>query len=64
MRFPGTNRIMDITQAAFIELMVRGLDIFRLPHRASSTYVSERFVDRVHAAGLVGLEFNKMWSSE
>lgn len=64
MRFPGTNRIMDITQAAFIEPKVRGLDIFRLPHRASSTYVSERFVDRVKTTGLVGLDFNQVWSSE
>jgi hypothetical protein len=64
MRFPGTNRIMDITQAAFIEPRIRGIDIFRLPHRASSTYVSQRFVDRANAAGLVGLEFNKVWSSE
>jgi hypothetical protein len=64
MRFPGTNRIMDITQAAFIEPRIRGIDIFRLPHRASSTYVSQRFVDRANATGLVGLEFNKVWSSE
>jgi hypothetical protein len=64
MKFPGTNRIMRIKQVAFIESAVRGLDIFRLPHRASSTYVSERFVDRVNAAGLVGLEFNRVWSSE
>jgi hypothetical protein len=64
MRFSGTNRIMDITQVAFIAPMVRGRDIFRLPHRASSTYVSQRFVDRVNAAGLVGLEFNRVWSSE
>ncbi|HYH95315.1 imm11 family protein [Hyalangium sp.] len=64
VKFPGTNRIMHIKQAAFIDSAVRGLDIFRLPHRASSTYVSERFVDRVNAAGLVGLEFNKVWSSE
>jgi hypothetical protein len=64
MKFPGTNRIMRIKQAAFIEPAVRGLDIFRLPHRASSTYVSERFVERVNAAGLAGLEFNKVWPSE
>jgi hypothetical protein len=33
-----------------------------LPRRASSTYVSKRFVDRVKAADLRGLAFNKVWS--
>jgi hypothetical protein len=64
MKFPGTNRIMRIKQVAFIASAVRGLDIFRLPHRASSTYVSDRFVDRFNATGLVGLEFIEVWSSE
>jgi len=63
MRFPGTNRIMRIVKVAFAEAALRGVDIFRLPHRASSTYVSQRFVDRVSEAGLVGLEFKKVWSS-
>ena len=62
MKFPGTNRIMRITKLAFIPTAVRGVDIFRLPHRASSTYVSNRFVDRVNAAGLRGLEFTQVWS--
>ena len=39
---------------------IRGEDIFRLPHRASATYVSERFVARVNAANLRGLEFNEV----
>ena len=64
MKFPGTNRIMRIQKVAFIASAVQGVDAFRLPHRASSTYVSQRFVDRVTAAGLVGLEFKKVWSSE
>lgn len=61
-KFPGTNRIMQITKAAFVPAAVRGVDIFRLPHRASSTYVSDRFVERVKMAGLHGLEFKKVWS--
>jgi len=60
-RFPGSNQIMRIVKIAFIESALRGVDMFRLPHRASSTYVSQRFVDRVHEAGLVGLEFNTVW---
>ena len=63
VRFPGTNRIMRIVKIAFVESALRGVDIFRLPHRASSTYVSQRFFDRVRDAGLVGLEFKKVWSS-
>lgn len=64
MRVPNTNRIMYIKRVAFIEANIRGLDIFRLPHRASPTYVSQRFVDRVESAELVGLEFDRVWSSE
>ena len=62
LKFPGTNRIMRIMKVAFIPTAVHGVDIFRLPPRASSTYVSDRFVDRVNAAGLRGLEFKKVWS--
>jgi hypothetical protein len=63
-RFPDSNRIMWIKKVAFIESAIRGLDMFRLPDRGSVTYVSQRFVDRVNAAGLVGLEFDKVWSSQ
>lgn len=62
IRFPGTNRIMRIKKAAFVGSMIGGADVFRLPHRGSSTYVSERFLQRVRAAGLRGLAFNKVWS--
>lgn len=64
VRFPGSNRIMHIQQVAFTEHKIHGLDIFRLPHRASPTYVSKRFVGRVSDTGLVGLEFNEAWSSD
>lgn len=62
MRFPGTNRIMHIQRVAFVASRIEGVDVFRLPHRASSTYVSERFVERVMATGLRGLVFNEVWS--
>ncbi len=63
VKFAGTNRIMRIKRVAFVASRIEGIDLFRLPHRASSTYVSERFVDRVKAAGLRGLDFNKVWSA-
>lgn len=62
IRFPDTGRIMHINQIALVETRVHEIDIFRLPHRASSTYVSERFVERAEVAGLVGLEFKRVWS--
>jgi hypothetical protein len=61
VRFPSSDRIMRIKSVAFQESVVRGADIFRLPLRASSTYVSERFIEAVAKAGLVGLEFNNVW---
>ncbi len=62
MKFPGTSRIMHIQKVAFIASAIEGADLFRLPHRASPTYASERFVERVMATGLRGLLFNKVWS--
>jgi hypothetical protein len=61
-RFPSTQRIMRIKKVAFRPTLVRGVDVFRLPHRMSATYVSRRFVDAANAAGLVGLDFNQVWS--
>lgn len=62
LRFPGSGRIMRIKSVAFLAPIVRGADIFRLPHRASSTYVSDRFVKAVQDAGLEGLEFKQVWA--
>jgi hypothetical protein len=62
VRFPGSSRIMTISRVSFVPDAVRGVDIFRLPHRASSTYVSQRFVEHVNAAGLRGLEFTSAWT--
>ncbi|MBK8214973.1 MAG: hypothetical protein IPK71_14640 [Myxococcales bacterium] len=62
MKFPGTDRMMRIKKIAFVTSKVEGIDLFRLPHRASPTYVSERFVERVKVAGLRGLVFDKVWS--
>jgi hypothetical protein len=64
MRLPGTNRIMLVKKPAFYAERIKGLDIFRLSHRASSTYVSDRFVNHAKEAGLCGLTFNKVWSSD
>ena len=60
----GTSRIQYIEHLVLVRSAVEGADVFRLPHRASATYVSERFVERVHRAGLVGLVFNKVCESD
>ena len=62
-RFPN-GRIGDIKKPAFFEAQIRDLEIFRLPIRGSSTYVTDTFVNRVHEAGLVGLDFPLVWSSD
>ena len=61
MMFPGTQRILRVKKVAFVTSAIDGRDLFRLAHRASSTYVSDRFVNRVREANLCGLVFNKVW---
>jgi hypothetical protein len=57
MRFPD-GRIMRVSKASFVgERIPDGVNLFRLPHRISSTYVSERFVDAYTNAGLRGFVF-------
>lgn len=63
IRFPNTGRIMKLKSVAFQPNVIEGLDVFRLPHRATPTYVSERFVQMVQSAGLVGLDFKEVWKS-
>jgi hypothetical protein len=62
MLIPKTDKIMRVKKAAFHTPLLRGVDIFRLPHRASPTYLSRRFVDVANGAALVGLDFNLVWS--
>ena len=61
LRFPSTNRIMRVTRPAFLDARVGGVDVFRLPHRASATYLSQRVVDTVRDLKLKGLEFVPVW---
>lgn len=62
LRF-SNGRIMRITRYVFRPNIIAGVDVFKIPNlRVSPTYVSERFVERVKAAGLRGLVFNRVWS--
>jgi hypothetical protein len=49
---------------AFIASALEGVDIFKQARVSNDLYVSDRFVARVKAAKLKGLEFTKVWSSE
>lgn len=64
VRYPGTDRIMMLKKPVFNYEKIKGVNVFRLLHRASSTYVTDRFVERVKEAGLRGLTFKKVWSSD
>lgn len=54
---PGTDRIMYVKDEVFNLNCLANIEIFRLPHRGSSTYVSQKFVDLVNENALVGLSF-------
>ena len=62
VRFASSNRIMRVARPYFREAIIRGLEMFRLPFRASPTYVSQTFVDAVSSAKLVGIDFRQVWS--
>jgi uncharacterized protein DUF1629 len=63
MYFGDEGRILHVKKAVFTPSAVQGVDMFRVPTGTSSTYVSERFVERVQAAKLTGLTFTEEWSS-
>jgi hypothetical protein len=61
-RLPS-GTIFEYLKPVFHSKNIVGCDIFRLPYKGSTTYVSQRFVDQVYNAGLVGLEFKEVWSN-
>ena len=64
-RFPESGRIYFLETAAFHEHLVRDVDFFKLSIAPpNEIFVGERFVERVQAAGLVGLSFELAWSPE
>lgn len=54
---------MDVSEYCFKPHLVRGVDVFKLKELPiSPTFVSANFVERWTSAGLVGLEFEEVWS--
>lgn len=60
IRFPGSERIMNVKRFYFHMGVVRGKNLFRLPYRSSPTFVSELFVEEYHKARLIGLDFKPL----
>lgn len=61
-KIPNTDRINYIKKVVFVKSAIQGLNIFRLSRYPNTTYVSERFIERVNRANLRGLVFNEVWS--
>ncbi len=59
VRFASGN-VMRIRAVTLKSELLVGVDALRLPFRASPTFVSRCFVDRVAAAGLKGLKFDSV----
>ena len=55
--------ILAIERHAFDAHGIGASEVFKLPMRASSIYVTDRFVERVQNAGLRGVAFEMVWNS-
>lgn len=62
--FKSSGRVMRIVRYEFYPERLQGLTAFRLSQRPTLVYVTEKFVQRVKDAGLIGFDFVPIWSSE
>ncbi|RZO86236.1 MAG: hypothetical protein EVA65_04715 [Oceanococcus sp.] len=64
LRFPSSGRVMKVLQFAFNAGAVSDRTIFKIPQLSrSATFVTEKFVAAVIAAGLSGFQFTEIWAS-
>jgi hypothetical protein len=56
--------ILDIERYVFKNEIIGMAEIFKLPKRASSVYVTDSFVGKVRDAGLRGVSFAPLWTCE
>jgi hypothetical protein len=56
----GRGRVKQIVRHVFIPERLTA-SIFRIPQKPLRVYVTQRFVDRVEAAGLTGFRFSPVW---
>jgi hypothetical protein len=57
VKYFSSGRVMDVRRHVFRMNQVSA-PIFKIPQLRGSVYVTDRFVDRVQAAGLTGFEFS------
>ena len=62
-RFRSGN-VKDVLRHELRADLLAGLDVFRLKHRRSQVFVSDRFVALAEAHGLTGFIFTELWSSD
>jgi len=63
--FSSTGRLDEVTRYAFRAEQLEGATIFKIPDfEHSQVYVTDTFVSAVERAGLVGFEFQLLWSTE
>lgn len=54
--------ILDIERYAFLPTVIQGHDLFKLPMRASSVFVSDGLIEKLKRTGLVGACFELVWT--
>lgn len=65
VRFPFSERIMDIPRFVFREEVVKGVDMFKIKDKPLRfPFVSDRFKELVESSGLTGFGFRLLWDSE
>ncbi len=65
VRFPDGKKVLDIKRFVFVPAKLHNESIFKLPQLLlGQIFVTDRFVNAVRAAGLVGVNFIWLWSSE
>ena len=61
-RFNNSERIMKVTKYVFRPGALAGVTYFRVPRLRATTFVTAPVVEAVHAAGLTGTVFRRLWS--
>jgi hypothetical protein len=65
VRFPDGKRGLEIQRFVFRQSQLAGVDVFKLPQQPlGRVFVSDKFVEMVRNAGLVGFTFEWHWASD
>ena len=65
IRFPNSEKILEIESFVFEPTPVVGVHIFKLKQQPlGRVFISDRFVERVKEARLTGFRFEWLWASD